>query len=107
MGRVSASTAQEEAMTAAMVAAAYTGHAEVVLDEVEARLRAITDAVEGGLLASLHSVAAAKELRDQAEALRTYARRAMKGLLVQNRCAYIKLRAEARAGELLAELHRE
>lgn len=44
-----------------------------------------------------------KEIRDKAEAMRQYARQAHLGLEMQNDCAEIKLRAERRAGELLAE----
>ena len=47
------------------------------------------------------SVDEAKEIRDQAEALRIYAQQANKGLEIQNRCAEIKIRAERKAGELL------
>ena len=43
-----------------------------------------------------------KEIRDQAEALRLYARQSRQGLVMQNRCAEIKLRAERRGGEMLA-----
>lgn len=43
-------------------------------------------------------------VRDQAEALRSLAKQAKAGLEVQNRCAELKLRAERRAGEMLAVL---
>lgn len=49
---------------------------------------------------SIHDV---KDIRDRAEALRAYASQAGMGLEMQNECAEIKLRAERRAGELLAE----
>lgn len=45
-----------------------------------------------------------KELRDQAEALRTYCEAAGMGLVMQNECAELKLRAERKAGEMLAAL---
>ncbi len=45
-----------------------------------------------------------KEIRDKAEALRVYCRQAGESLEMQNQCAEIKLRAERRAGEILAEL---
>lgn len=44
-----------------------------------------------------------KDIRDKAEALRQYLRQAGQGLEMQNQCAEIKIRAEVRAGELLAE----
>ena len=44
-----------------------------------------------------------KELRDQAEAMRIYARQAKYSLEVQNRCAELKLRAERKAGIILSE----
>lgn len=47
-----------------------------------------------------------KEIRDQAEALRLYARQSRQSLEMQNRCAEIKLRAERRAGEMLRETER-
>lgn len=43
-----------------------------------------------------------KKLRDQAEALRTYCDAAGMGLAMQNECAELKLRAERKAGEMLA-----
>lgn len=42
-----------------------------------------------------------KDLRDKAEALRLYAKKAGDGLKQQNLCAEIKIRAERRCGELL------
>ena len=44
---------------------------------------------------------------NKAEALRVYATKAKKGHEIQNQCAEIKLRAERRAGEILAELPKE
>lgn len=44
-----------------------------------------------------------KEIRDKAEALRMYAKQSGDTLEMQNRCAEIKLRAERRAGELIAD----
>lgn len=66
----------------------------VELQEVERRLIAIS------------TIAEAKAVADAAEALRVLAARAKKGLVVQNRCAYIKLLAERRAGELLEHMVR-
>lgn len=43
-----------------------------------------------------------KDIRDKAEALRLYAKQAKLGLEAQNLCAEVKLRAERRAGEMLA-----
>lgn len=44
-----------------------------------------------------------KEIRDRAEALRVYAKQAGEGLIMQNQCAEMKIRAERRGGELLGE----
>jgi hypothetical protein len=68
--------------------------AVVELDEVERRLAALT------------TVGAAKQLRDQAEALRSYAKNARQGLEVQNRIALVKILAERRAGELLQDMEK-
>jgi hypothetical protein len=54
-------------------------------------------------LAKVDTVAAAKDIRDKAEALRTYCKQAGEGLATQNRVAEIKILAECRAGELLAD----
>jgi len=48
-----------------------------------------------------------KEIRDRAEALRVYARQAGEGLVMQNQCAEIKIRAERRGGELIEEQGRK
>ena len=45
-----------------------------------------------------------KDIRDRAEACRTYAQSAALGLKIQNAAAELRLRAERRAGELLARL---
>jgi len=50
------------------------------------------------------SIDEVKDIKDKAEALRAYAKQAGMGLQMQNDCAEIKLRAERRAGELLAEM---
>lgn len=47
-----------------------------------------------------------KQIRDQAEALRQYIRQQGAGLEMQNYAAEIKLRAERRAGEMLAEMEK-
>lgn len=44
-----------------------------------------------------------KLIRDKAEALRQYIRQQKGSLEMQNQCAEIKLRAERRAGEMLAQ----
>ena len=44
-----------------------------------------------------------KDIRDKAEALRAYAKQAGYSLEMQNQCAEIKIRAERKAGEMLAE----
>lgn len=57
-------------------------------------------------LAAIQTVDEAKAIRDQAEALRIYAKSARKGLSIQNRAASIKIMAERRAGELLSKVER-
>jgi len=52
------------------------------------------------------SVDEAKGIRDKAEALRIYAKQSGQSLEVQNKCAEIKLRAERRAGVILAEMEK-
>jgi hypothetical protein len=56
------------------------------------------------LLDEAKSVGEIKLIRDKAEAVRTYARAARLGLAFQNRAAALKLRAERKAGRLLAAL---
>jgi N6-adenosine-specific RNA methylase IME4 len=57
--------------------------------------------------AALHALASATTpdelitLADQAEALRVYVKRAKLGLIAQNRCADIRLRADRKAGQVL------
>jgi len=65
-----------------------------VLDDVEQRLARIVRVDE------------AKTIADEAEAIRIYAKKARKGLPIQNRAALIKILAERRAGELLAAIER-
>ena len=55
-------------------------------------------------LAKADTLKDVKEIRDKAEAARTYARSAAMGLEIQNAAAVLKLRAERKAGELLAKL---
>jgi hypothetical protein len=57
-------------------------------------------------LAESRDLSEIKAIRDQAEAMRQYARAAQMGLEAQNHAAEIKLRAERRAGELLAGLEK-
>jgi len=54
-------------------------------------------------LALVTRIDAVKEIRDKAEALRVYTKRAGESLEMLNRCVEVKLRAERRAGELLQE----
>ena len=54
-------------------------------------------------LALMESVQDVKEIRDTAEAYRIRIKQAKAGLELQNKAAEIKLRAERRAGELLAQ----
>lgn len=58
-------------------------------------------------LAEAESLEDIKGIRDKAEALRQYAAQAGAGLEAQNKCAEIKLRAERKAGEVLAETEME
>lgn len=55
-------------------------------------------------LANITNLAEAKELADQAEAFRHYVKRARRALEVQNQCAYVKVCAERRAGQLLIDM---
>jgi len=48
-----------------------------------------------------------KEIRDRAEALRVYIKQTGEGLVMQNQCAEIKIRAERRAGEILEKQGRK
>lgn len=57
-------------------------------------------------LAKIATVDEAKSIRDQAEAIRIYAKNAGKGLVIQNQAALIKIQAERRAGELLSTMDR-
>jgi phage N-6-adenine-methyltransferase len=54
-------------------------------------------------LAKATKIDEVKQIRDKAEALRTYAKQAGESLEMQNQCAEIKLRAERKAGGILAE----
>jgi hypothetical protein len=57
------------------------------------------------LLSRAASLDDIKEVRDTAEAARTFAKAAQLGLELQNRAAELKLRAERKAGKFLADLH--
>src|SRR5262245_52619760 len=57
-------------------------------------------------LAEAVEVDEVKDVRDKAEALRLYLRQAGESMEMQNAVAEIKLRAERRAGELLAEMEK-
>jgi hypothetical protein len=59
------------------------------------------------LLAEARTVDEVKLVRDQAEAMRIYARERDLGLQAQNHAAEIKIRAERRIGELLAEMPKQ
>jgi hypothetical protein len=58
------------------------------------------------LLAEANTIEEVTEIRNYAEAVRLVARQAKAGLQVQNQAAEIKLRAERRAGEMLASIKR-
>lgn len=85
------STATAIVLVAAPSAPALTedDDALAVLDDIQTKLVSITE------------VGAAKECADRAGAIRDYAKRARKSLVVQNGCAFVKVLAERRAGELL------
>jgi hypothetical protein len=55
-------------------------------------------------LAQARTLGEIKEIRDKAEAVRKYAQSAALGLDAQNKAAEVKLRAERKAGRLLAKL---
>ena len=74
------------------------------MDKAEGQLVLLDEARRR--LAKVASVDEAKKIRDQAEALRHYAQQQKLGLESQNAAAEIKIRAERRAGELLAEVER-
>mgnify|MGYP001564590869 FL=1 len=57
-------------------------------------------------LEEARSIDEVKDVRDKAEALRLYAKQAGMSLEMQNKCADLKLRAERRAGEMLAEMEK-
>lgn len=57
-------------------------------------------------LAAAKSLDDVKEVRDQAEAVRMYCKAAGVGLEMQNMAAEIKLRAERKAGEMLAAMEK-
>src|SRR6267154_2636451 len=65
-----------------------------VYDELEHRLK------------SIETLDDAKAIRDQAEALRAYVKQRHRGLEAQNHCAFIKILAERRAGQLLRAMER-
>lgn len=57
-------------------------------------------------LAEAHRVDEVKVIRDKAEALRLYFKQQGESLVMQNQAAEIKLRAERKAGTLLAEMEK-
>lgn len=59
------------------------------------------------MLAEANSVAEVKHIMDIAEAARTYAKKAKLNLEIQNNAAEASLRAQRRAGEILAALERD
>ena len=65
-----------------------------VLSEIERRL------------AEIKTVDEAKNIRDMAEAVRVYAKSAQLGLEIQNHAAFVKIQAERKAGELVAQIER-
>ena len=59
------------------------------------------------LLAKANTIDEVKDIRDKAEAVRLYFRQAGEGLEAQNAAAEIKIRAERRAGVLLAKMEKQ
>jgi hypothetical protein len=57
-------------------------------------------------LASITSVEEAKETADKADWVLHYVKRARLGLAAQNHCAYVRLLAERRAGELIEQMEK-
>ena len=66
----------------------------VVLDQIHQQLATIT------------SIAEAAELADKAAAIEHYVKRSRKSLEAQNYCAYVRIAAQRRVGELLEGTHR-
>ncbi|NQT14292.1 MAG: hypothetical protein HQ582_16165 [Planctomycetes bacterium] len=82
-----------------LVSRSEEAHAET--PQPSRQIRALTKASQA--LAAANTLHEIKDIRDQAEAVRMYARSAAMGLEVQNKAAEIKLRAERKAGKFLAE----
>lgn len=76
------------------------------MHEVHNELVSLTNLDKIRALVAEASLSQTKEIIAEAEALRVYAQQVNKGLEIQNKCAEIKIRAERRAGELLAEMDR-
>lgn len=74
---------------------AELSHNHVRLLKIESARRALTEA---------QSIPDVHEIRNVAEALRIYAKQQGYSLSIQNQAAELKLRAERKAGELLAEM---
>jgi site-specific DNA-methyltransferase (adenine-specific) len=95
-----------------------TGSLAPVVVEIDPPIRTLIPALAPGLgplssleeavrlLAMSRDLTEVMAIRDAAEAARLYARAISRGLEAQNHAAEIKIRAEVRAGELLAELPR-
>ena len=71
------------------------------LEEASGRLIALHEIERQ--LTQCNDVGELKEVRDQAEAVRNYAKAANLGLEFQNRASEIKLQPERRVGHLLSE----
>ena len=70
-------------------------------DRAESALTLIEKAEQA--LEKASTIDVVKDIRDQAEVLRLYAKQVQKSFEMQNQCAEIKLRAERKAGRMLIE----
>jgi DNA methylase len=74
------------------------------IGQVEASMNSFLTTVDAAFqaLANANTPEELIDLADRAEAMRAYAKRARLGMIAQNRCADVRVRAERKLGELLA-----